>query len=52
MVFSDATLRAMAQARPTRPQDLKAIPGVGMAKLERYGEIFLDAIRLAADGEV
>ncbi|MDB5621544.1 MAG: recQ [Devosia sp.] len=41
VVFGDATLRAMAQTRPTRLHDLLNIPGVGQAKLERYGEAFL-----------
>ncbi|MET0258880.1 MAG: RQC domain-containing protein, partial [Methylobacterium sp.] len=49
MVFSDATLRAMAESRPSDPQALKSVPGVGMTKLERYGEVFLAAIRRAGD---
>jgi hypothetical protein len=28
---------------------LKSVPGVGMTKLERYGEVFLAAIRRAGD---
>jgi ATP-dependent DNA helicase RecQ len=41
VVFGDATLRAMAQQRPAKLHDLLNIPGVGQAKLERYGEAFL-----------
>jgi ATP-dependent DNA helicase RecQ len=41
VVFQDATLRAMALARPRHLQDLLGIPGVGQAKLERYGDAFL-----------
>ncbi|WP_375450296.1 DNA helicase RecQ [uncultured Devosia sp.] len=41
VVFQDATLRAMAQARPRQLHDLLSLPGVGQAKLERYGEAFL-----------
>jgi ATP-dependent DNA helicase RecQ len=44
VVFTDATLRAMAQARPTSPSEFLNLPGVGAAKLETYGEVFLDAI--------
>jgi len=45
VVFSDATLLAMAEARPTTPAGLLAIPGVGPVKLERYGEVFLEVLR-------
>jgi ATP-dependent DNA helicase RecQ len=41
VVFQDATLRAMALARPRQLHDLLALPGVGQAKLERYGDAFL-----------
>ena len=44
VVFSDATLLAMAEARPTTPAGLLAIPGVGPVKLERYGEAFLEVL--------
>jgi ATP-dependent DNA helicase RecQ len=45
VVFNDATLRAMAQQRPSSESEFLAIPGVGAAKLETYGEAFLSAIR-------
>ncbi|MEB2311777.1 MAG: ATP-dependent DNA helicase [Sorangiineae bacterium] len=45
VVFSDATLLEMAARRPTSPSALLAIPGVGPAKLERYGERFLELLR-------
>jgi ATP-dependent DNA helicase RecQ len=41
IVFSDAALHAMAARRPTTPAELLAVPGVGPAKLERYGKDFL-----------
>ncbi|WP_174524036.1 HRDC domain-containing protein, partial [Piscicoccus intestinalis] len=37
VVFHDATLRAIAAAAPTTSAQLRAISGVGAAKLERYG---------------
>ncbi len=45
VVFHDATLRDMAQARPTSLAELAQLPGVGAKKLEAYGEAFLQAIR-------
>ena len=37
-VFTDATLVAIAEARPTDPQSLIKIPGLGQSKLTKYGE--------------
>ena len=48
VIFHDATLRQMAEARPDSAEALLMIHGVGHAKLERYGERFLDVIRSAA----
>ena len=45
VVFSDATLIAMSNARPRTQADLRQISGVGEVKLERYGSAFLRAIR-------
>lgn len=45
IVFSDAVLRGMAAARPVDESGLLAIPGVGPAKLERYGQAFLQLLR-------
>jgi ATP-dependent DNA helicase RecQ len=42
IVFSDKTLRAMAETRPSTPGELLAVSGVGPLKLERYGEAFLE----------
>lgn len=41
VIFHDATLRAMALAQPRHPHDMLNLPGVGQAKLDRYGEAFL-----------
>jgi DNA helicase-2/ATP-dependent DNA helicase PcrA len=38
MVFSNATLEAVAELRPTSPQALLKISGIGPDKLDRYGE--------------
>jgi ATP-dependent DNA helicase RecQ len=44
IVFSDKVLREMAARRPSAASELLAVPGVGPAKLERYGEAFLSEI--------
>jgi ATP-dependent DNA helicase RecQ len=44
IVFSDATLKAMAEMRPQSEAALLRVPGVGPAKLERYGSEFLRAL--------
>jgi ATP-dependent DNA helicase RecQ len=44
VVFSDATLIEMAQRRPATPAELLTVSGVGVAKLERYGQEFLEVI--------
>jgi DNA helicase-2/ATP-dependent DNA helicase PcrA len=38
VVFSDATLLAIAERRPTDSAALLAIPGIGRAKLDAYGQ--------------
>lgn len=43
-VFSDRTLIEMALTRPSSPEEMAQVFGVGARKLERYGEAFLDAI--------
>ncbi len=45
VVFHDSTLRQMVNERPTDPEALLEISGVGQAKLEKYGETFLGVIR-------
>ena len=45
VVFSDKTLRAMARSRPVDPAGFLRCPGVGEAKLDAYGALFLTAIR-------
>ena len=37
VVFTDATLTAIAERRPASPAELAAISGVGTLKLQRYG---------------
>ncbi|PYI39906.1 ATP-dependent DNA helicase [Arthrobacter psychrolactophilus] len=44
VVFTDATLMAIAEAAPQDLDALAALPGVGPSKLERYGEDVLDIV--------
>ncbi len=41
VVFTDATLIALAEAMPASDAELLAVPGLGRAKLERYGPAVL-----------
>ena len=41
VVFTDATLTAIAEARPESLEELAKLPGVGASKLEKYGETVL-----------
>ena len=45
VVFHDSTLRAMAEARPSTLEEMAALPGIGQAKLTRYGESFLAVLK-------
>ncbi|MGO4536503.1 DNA helicase RecQ [Leifsonia sp. 2MCAF36] len=44
IVFSDATLRAVASARPASLADLDGITGIGAKKREAYGEALLSVV--------
>jgi len=48
IVFSDKVLVEMAVRRPTTPHALLDVPGVGPAKLDKYGDVFLDAVTAAS----
>ncbi|WP_051581674.1 ATP-dependent DNA helicase UvrD2 [Pseudonocardia acaciae] len=49
VVFTDATLTAIAEQRPADTAGLVAIPGIGAAKLDRYGR---DVLALVAAEDV
>ncbi len=44
-IFSDATLRDMMLVRPQSEEEFLSVSGVGQAKLARYGESFIKAIK-------
>ncbi|MEA3064071.1 MAG: ATP-dependent helicase RecQ, partial [Sphingomonadales bacterium] len=45
VIFHDSTLREMAELRPETLNALSRVAGVGQAKLERYGEAFVEIVR-------
>jgi ATP-dependent DNA helicase RecQ len=51
VVFNDATLIEMAEQMPTSPGEMLSVNGVGVRKLERFGQEFLALIRSHVDGD-
>ncbi len=45
IVFSNATLEDMARKAPQTMEEFGHVSGVGSVKIQRYGKIFLEAIR-------
>ncbi len=44
-IFTDATLREIAELKPQTPGAFLNIKGVGTKKLDQYGQIFIDKIK-------
>lgn len=49
VVFTDATLTAIAEARPKSLEQLAGLAGVGPSKLERYGEAVLQVLAQSSE---
>ncbi len=47
VIFTDATLRALAQARPATREELVGITGIGENKRERFGEAVIAILSIA-----
>lgn len=45
VIFTDVTLQAIAERAPATEQELRAIPGVGKVKIDRFGEAVLSLCR-------
>jgi ATP-dependent DNA helicase RecQ len=45
VIFSDATLRDLARRRPSKPEQMLHVYGVGEAKMATFGNRFLECIR-------
>ncbi|HSK53896.1 MAG TPA: ATP-dependent DNA helicase UvrD2 [Jiangellales bacterium] len=52
VIFTDATLTAIAETRPASEGELSAVPGVGRAKLDRYGPAVLALCSAEAEPEL
>ncbi|WP_460942134.1 DNA helicase RecQ [Okibacterium endophyticum] len=50
IVFGDATLRAVATARPSRVDELDGISGIGEKKRQAYGEALVGVVAEFVDG--
>lgn len=46
VIFSNKTLEALARYQPINAEEALHIPGIGTAKIQRYAEPFLEAIRM------
>jgi ATP-dependent DNA helicase RecQ len=44
-VFADKTLVELAKRHPTNLAEMRKVPGIGPAKIEKYGEAFLEVLR-------
>ena len=51
VVFHDATLKALIQAKPKSHEEMLALHGVGKAKLDRYGDAFLTLLASTKDAQ-
>lgn len=47
IIFSDATLVELTNRLPTNLEEIRTVSGFGDIKTERYGQIFLEALRQA-----
>jgi ATP-dependent DNA helicase RecQ len=45
VIFHDSTLREMAELKPETLHALSRVTGVGAAKLDKYGEAFVEVVR-------
>jgi ATP-dependent DNA helicase RecQ len=44
-VFADKTLVELARQHPTTLAEMRRVPGIGPAKIEKYGDAFLEVLR-------
>ena len=51
IIFTNATLRDMAVKQPRTRSEMMRVDGVGVGKMERYGDMFLRVIREYLDEE-
>lgn len=51
VIFTDATMEALAETLPRDTEGLLAISGIGPDKVERYGDALLELLRESSDHE-
>lgn len=51
VIFHDSVLRDMTGFKPRSLSALAELPGIGAAKLEKYGEDFLNVIREVSEAQ-
>ena len=51
VIFHDSVLRDMTGFKPRSLSALEELPGIGAAKLERYGKAFLEVIRAVTEAQ-
>jgi DNA topoisomerase III len=49
-LFSNQTLRAIAQRRPAKAAELIALPGIGMSAVEKYGQHIYRICQTSGEG--
>ena len=49
VVFTDLTLQAIAEVKPTDPRALRRINGVGESKMSKYADDVLAVVAAAGD---
>lgn len=52
IVFSDETLRELSRIKPLKPSEFLSVKGVGVKKLETYGQDFMKEIQDYAESDV
>ena len=50
VIFHDSTLARIAETDPDSRDALAELPGIGMAKLDRYGQALLDVLETCREG--
>jgi len=50
-IFHDSTLKELANRLPVTLEEMMNISGIGQAKLDKYGELFLEVIKQYGEGK-
>ena len=50
-IMDNELMLRIAESRPQFPEELAALPGMGASRMERYGGVILDLVKLTASSE-